>query len=246
VISTACPAVVNLIEARFPSLIPHLVPLQSPLESAIVSLGGSPVVVVAPCPAQRSLVRSCPEAARIGVITPAVLRGALMPLLNRAAGVSPAAARGTPVARPQIRIPNPDILRVTGMLHVINALEEIENGLMADVGAVELLACDEGCFGSPLYHENPYLARHRWLEMPTLDDWPPAQVLPRRAPFAPRQGVRLDDDMAKAIEKLAAIDQLLKSLPGYDCGLCGCPTCATLAQDVVQGRCTLAACPRRI
>jgi len=131
------------------------------------------------------------------------------------------------------------------MLHVINALEEIENGLMADVPAVELLACDEGCFGSPLYHENPYLARHRWLEMPPLDDCPAAQALPRSEPFSPRQGLRLDDDMAKAIEKLAAIDQLQKSLPGYDCGLCGCPTCATLAQDIVQGRCTLSACPRR-
>jgi hypothetical protein len=131
------------------------------------------------------------------------------------------------------------------MSHVISALEEIENGLTVDVGAVELLACDEGCFGSPLYHENPYLARHRWLELPPPDDSPPAQALPRNAPFTPRQGLRLDDDMTKAIGKLAAIDQLLKSLPGYDCGLCGCPTCATLAQDVVQGRCTPAACPRR-
>jgi Na+-translocating ferredoxin:NAD+ oxidoreductase RNF subunit RnfB len=57
--------------------------------------------------------------------------------------------------------------------------------------------------------------------------------------------MRLDRDMASAIEKLALINRLLQSLPGQDCGLCGSPTCAALAEDVVMERASADACRRK-
>ena len=65
----------------------------------------------------------------------------------------------------------------------------------------------------------------------------------RGRPYRPRPGIRLDDDMAVAIAKLAELDAELAILPGRDCGACGAPTCAALAEDIVMGRADRASCP---
>jgi hypothetical protein len=65
----------------------------------------------------------------------------------------------------------------------------------------------------------------------------------RARPFRARPGIRLDADMAVAIRKLAQLDAETRALPGRDCGVCGAPTCAALAEDIVMGRATRALCP---
>jgi hypothetical protein len=138
----------------------------------------------------------------------------------------------------------PGLLRVAGMSHVLAVLEAAENGLLSDVAVLELQACGEGCFGAPALREDPFVARHRWGEA-APEPIAEARAVRRTAPLAPRAGLRLDEDMARAIEKLARIDEILRTLPGYDCGRCGAPTCAALAEDVVLGRAAGAACVRR-
>jgi Na+-translocating ferredoxin:NAD+ oxidoreductase RNF subunit RnfB len=49
--------------------------------------------------------------------------------------------------------------------------------------------------------------------------------------------------MATAIQKLSRLDELTRSLPGKDCGACGAPTCAALAEDIVMGRAERSLCP---
>ena len=34
------------------------------------------------------------------------------------------------------------------------------------------------------------------------------------------------------------MNQILETLPGYDCGSCGSPTCKTFAEDIVRGFCS--------
>ena len=46
-----------------------------------------------------------------------------------------------------------------------------------------------------------------------------------------------------AIEKLGQLQALARALPGKDCGTCGAPTCAALAEDIVMGRATTDLCP---
>jgi hypothetical protein len=53
------------------------------------------------------------------------------------------------------------VLRVTGLDHVVRVLNAIEDGLASDLAVVEPWACDEGCVGSPLLPNDPYLAGHR-------------------------------------------------------------------------------------
>jgi hypothetical protein len=126
---------------------------------------------------------------------------------------------------------------------VLAILERIENGLFTGVPVVEPYICDEGCFGSPLFEEDPHVARYRWDHADGARDAGAGRAVPRRRPRTARPGIRLDADMAKAIEKLARLDALTRSLPGKDCGACGAPTCAALAEDVVMARAEQSLCP---
>jgi Na+-translocating ferredoxin:NAD+ oxidoreductase RNF subunit RnfB len=56
--------------------------------------------------------------------------------------------------------------------------------------------------------------------------------LPGKIPPVPLQP--LDDDVAKALQKLHLKQQFVERLPKIDCGACGSPTCSTFAEDVVK------------
>lgn len=44
----------------------------------------------------------------------------------------------------------------------------------------------------------------------------------------------LDNDVFLAIKKMRKMEEILKELPGLDCGACGAPTRRTLAEDIVR------------
>lgn len=241
VISPACPAVVNLIETRFPSLIPNVAPFLPAVAALQADLGEQRAVFVVSCPCQRTVLLAGDSATKPEVLLPAALRSAVLPRLISRAGE--AHAQPTPTRR---HADGQGILRVAGLRHVVSVLDAIEDGLAGDVRIVEPWACDEGCFGSPLLAEDAFLARLRW-EAAAVESEPraSARAVRRTQPLAPRPGLRLDSDMAKAIQKLAKIDKLRRSLPGSDCGMCGAPTCAALAEDIVLGRAHPEACIRQ-
>jgi len=234
-ISPFCPAVVNLIEMRFPSLIPHVAPFAAPLEAARDTLAGEPLVLVVSCPGQRSALLSGPRPESLRLAAADVLIRALKPLLKP----DPAALRPREAGPPA---PPADVVAVTGLRGVLQTLEELEDGQLEDMPALELALCEQGCFGSPLFRESAPIARHRWAGGPLGEAAPGARAVRRRAPYLPRAGVRLDPDMSRAIAKLGELEALARRLPGRDCGACGAPSCAALAEDIVLGRATLAFC----
>jgi len=238
VISPACPAVVNLIETRYPSLIAHLAPFASPMEAAKDELAGRRAVFVVACPCQQTVLGG-DLAADSATILPKTLHSILAPRLAREH--SGRAARNE---RHGASAEERGLLRVTGLRHVMAVLEKLENGLLEDVAILEPCLCDEGCFGSPLFAEDAFVARERGAAGPSKAA-PRAGAVRRRAPYRARAGLRLDSDMALAIQKLAQLDKLIRSLPGRDCGQCGAPTCAALAEDVVRGRAAGVICVHR-
>jgi anti-sigma regulatory factor (Ser/Thr protein kinase)/NAD-dependent dihydropyrimidine dehydrogenase PreA subunit len=237
VISPACPAAVNLIQTRFPSLLGQVAPFEPPVVAARDGLAGRRGVFVVSCPGERTALDAA-GVAGAEIVLPAVLCAAVLPRVIGAAGGSP--AQPAPPDRPG----DGQLLCVTGISHVLRVLEGVENGLMADVAALELYVCDEGCPGSPLMREDPFVALHRLPGM-AGGGAAAAVAVRRRMPLDARPGLRLDSDMGRAIEKLARIEAVLKTLPGIDCGLCGSPTCAALAEDIVMGRADGAVCVRQ-
>jgi anti-sigma regulatory factor (Ser/Thr protein kinase)/Fe-S-cluster-containing hydrogenase component 2 len=237
VIAPVCPAVVSLIELKFPSLVPHLAPLVSPWEALQRDLGERDVTYVVSCPSQRTALLAQRPTAQRRTVTPRLVRDAVLPRLaarRRAAVVAPA-------PRPQAAGAD-DLVVVSGVTHVLAVLEQIEDGRLTDVAVVEPFICDGGCFGSPLLGEDAFVAVWRWAAAAGAAPGE-GRSYERAQPYRPRPGIRLDPDMAVAIRKLAALDAQTRALPGKDCGVCGAPTCATLAEDIVMERAARSLCP---
>jgi hypothetical protein len=140
-----------------------------------------------------------------------------------------------------------ECLAIGGLDDAIRILEEIENGKLRDIQYIEMHSCPTGCVGGSLNVENSYIARGRVLRMVARYGGKPCQErekirelyqkhffsLPGKIPSFPLQP--LDDDVAKALEKLRQKQLILDELPRIDCGACGSPTCAVFAEDVVKG-----------
>ncbi len=305
VIAPICPAVVNLIELRFPTLIRHLAPFRTPIGAALGAYALREALLVAPCPAACGSLAEAGPAFPVRVVSLARFEEWLLPRLKGRGGAGTAGGREGPLASgvpgaaalraEALRVETPlRVVAAGGIDHALAVLEAAEEGRLGDVDVLELSACPLGCFGSPLLRENAYLGRHRWQLLareggwradgplpagagpaagavpcsagrdetlrvssdsadriapgadsvaesrsvssrPSLPGGPRAEAVRRMDPFRPRSGLRLDDDMAAAMEKLARIDRLARALPGRDCGACGAPTCTGLAEDIVLG-----------
>ncbi len=139
-------------------------------------------------------------------------------------------------------------MAVDGIQNVISILDEIENERLKDIEFVEPSCCFGGCIGGPLVASNPFSARARMRgfvqsakdEVNLRPDQflSPEQLETRtwEIPVAENNAMRLDEDMGAAMDKYQQMEALLKTLPGLDCGACGAPTCAALAEDIVQGK----------
>jgi serine/threonine-protein kinase RsbT len=231
-----CPAVVSLVESRFPLLIPHLGPWLSPLEAAGEEFPLRRVVLVAACAAQLSAAGRASLTDRLTVLAPARLAEAVLPLLSRQAAAETVASIGAGT-------PLPGELAVTGIRHVLRVLAEAEAGALGGASLLDCALCDGGCSGSPLLCADPFLSLHRWQNTPSRERGSEAAAVRRQRPYAQRPGMRLDEDMGEAIRKLSRIDELARTLPGRDCGACGAPTCGAFAEDVVLGRTAADRCP---
>lgn len=239
VIIPVCPAVVNLVETRFPSLIPDLAPYLSPIEALVSHTTQRPLLCVVPCPAQFTLLHSRYDESEVMVVSPDALYDSVeIDRVKEETATQNGPTRLVEKGPPHLKC---DVLAVSGMREVFDLLERIENGLVADVTAIEPYGCRYGCFGSPLCRENPALARYRAGRLDRSSSTGAVAVRRTKSRSA-REGTRLHPNLAEAVVLLSKIDEMLKTLPRKDCGLCGAPDCDALAEDIVMGRARVTDC----
>lgn len=275
-ISSACPAVVRLIQVRFPGLLDQVIPVEAPVDVAAKiyrrrqrelgrSLDGVGLFFITPCPAKITAYRERAAAGLgtlDGCLSMADLYGPLKKLLSQpdlpelpmaAGGLGLGWARA---GGENLALGEQNLLAVDGIHNVSAVLEEIELGKLADVDYLEANACVGGCVGGPLTVENPFVARVKIRRLSedlgtrTLGERVVAEAtrLGAEGFFAPPAGLAplpslaLDRDVGTAITKVNQIEETLRTLPGLDCGACGCPTCRVLAEDIVQGEAVLTDC----
>ncbi|MGE5592065.1 MAG: [Fe-Fe] hydrogenase large subunit C-terminal domain-containing protein [Betaproteobacteria bacterium] len=168
VISTPCPAVVNLVEARFPELLPRLAPVVSPMVAAGRMIKrvrpGARTVFIGPCVAKKSEIED-PEVADAvdAVLTFAELRSLLTELPVEAGSLPDSAfdqpgaylGRLYPVAGGLLRsaafhadVLENDIITVEGKDNCIEFLEALKRGRECPK-FVDMLFC-EGCINGPM------------------------------------------------------------------------------------------------
>jgi len=265
-IGSACPAVVQLVQVKYPSLLENLVPIVSPLKIMAgrqkgIGVGNSPkhkhAYYIVPCLAQAGAATELREKGKriYGAISFTHLFNPLKGILCRkgtASGTSlemepsPSAMKWAAAGGESEALGIRGSLVVDGIPQVANVLELAESGLLGDVPFIEAWACTAGCLGGSLTIQDPFVARYHlltWVQnhkekvKEAHGGKVPADLDRFRLsrPCSPRSGMRLDNNLKVAMEKLRQIDEVVKKLPGIDCGSCGCPNCLALAEDIVQG-----------
>lgn len=271
VISSACPAIVRLIRVRFPNLIPNVLNLNAPLEEAarlararaVEKTGFAPeeigVFFITPCTAKITAIKQpiCNEKSHIsGVFSIKDIYPVLVGQMDKLTEVKPlknsgilgvgwASSGGESAALIKERY-----LAADGIENVIKVLEELEDEKLNDLDFIELNACSGGCVGGPLTVENPYVAKARLQRLrkylPVSCNHLEAETIPCEMqwekPLAPVSIMKLDTDLRRAMEKMAKMNEIEKTLPGLDCGTCGAPSCRDLAEDIVRGKASIEDC----
>lgn len=269
IINSSCPAIIRLIQIRFPELLPNIADIETPIEitarlaktEAVKKTGFSideiGVIFISPCTARVTSVKhplGIEKSYIDGVLSMKAVYGEI--LRNVCAGDVEVVTRSTkesllwPITGGQgepLGIEN--YLAVDGINEVIKVLEEIEMDKLSDLEFFEGMACVGGCAGGPLTIENPFISKNRMKilakGLPSLnvsEEEIKAQIemyqdgfIRLTEPIEPRAIMRLDNDISKSIKKMEMIKEMLKHLPGIDCGVCGAPTCRAFAEDKVKG-----------
>jgi len=144
---------------------------------------------------------------------------------------------------------------VSGVRDTIRVLDQVETGKLKDIDYLECMVCPDGCVGGPLAVENRFLAKSRILrlvnafgEKSVVDQSELHRLYHRdylsfQHPVRPTPLPPVDSDPAQAVQKVKRREELLRRLPGIDCGVCGAPDCRTLADDVIRGIALVENCP---
>lgn len=181
-ISSACPAVVRLVQVKFPELIDHLIPIDAPVEVAArivrdncsrkLNIAAEKIGIwfITPCAAKMTAVKQ-PLGAEKSNITGAIaiseIYGDLLKTVNSpsrdcpcrratAEGVGWAISGGESAA-----VKEGNCLIVDEIHNVNDILEQITLGKLNHVDYIEALACSGGCIGGPLTVENHFVAEYR-------------------------------------------------------------------------------------
>lgn len=263
IISSACPAIVRLIQLRFPSLIDNILNIVSPMEVAgkiarnlahkktRISKKNIGVFFISPCAAKVTSVKNpigIEKSSIDGVFSFRDIYSVIIDNKKKitddlkqkssSLGVGWANSGGESYGT---LLDN--YLFVDGIHNVINVLEEFELDKLNDIEFFEGLACIGGCVGGPLTVENNFVARNRIKKL--------TETLPKTSnidikdikytdftfnkELKKNDVLNLDYDIKKAINMMKEVDNIYEKLPGLDCGSCGSPGCRALAEDIVKG-----------
>ena len=231
-ISSACPAVMRLIQVRFPELIPNIVDVESPMEVAAaiakkefaeknnVQQKEIGAFFITPCPAKMTSIKAPltrPKSNVDGAISILEVYGLLTSQLKNTAKIEredePISALGLGWANSggeSKAVGAYKCLAVDGVHNVAHVLEEIENNKLSDLDFFEGLACTGGCVGGPLAFENGFVAKSR---ITTICDKLNAQTLPKeKVEDYVASGVTQSKKVVEPIEVLKLDDDFMKAM----------------------------------
>lgn len=264
IISTACPSVVRLIRVRFPNLIPHLLPLNPPIEVAAMLAAkmamkrtGLPrekigIIFISPCPSKVTYVKSPLGTEKSEVDHVLAIKDVYPQLLSYMKAVEedpPEIGTSGKIGISWGRsggeasgLFTENYLAADGIENVIRVLEDLEDEKFTNLKFVELNACNGGCIGGVLTVENPYVAEVKLKRLRKYMPVARSHMEEQAEPYVRwTTGVqfepvfRLGDNMLESFSRLERVERLCKRFPGLDCGSCGAPTCKALAEDIVRG-----------
>lgn len=189
VINNACPAIVRLIQVKYPSLIEHILPINVPRELISRELKRTKskelgidekdigAFYITPCPVKMISIKQPAEKQKSyldGAISIADIYG---PLLSAIEGMPKASYRkdlesicilgiGWAIAGGMsrtLRLKNS--LRVSGLSEILKVFDDIEMGRLQHIDFIEAYSCFQGCVGGSLTVENRYISYNKILRL---------------------------------------------------------------------------------
>ncbi|MCJ7547208.1 MAG: 4Fe-4S binding protein [Deltaproteobacteria bacterium] len=188
-ISSLCPAIIRLVQIRFPNFVDQINPIDLPAKIVArdirktkaqeLGIKGEELGVfyLVPCPAKMVAVTKTEtkeQSSIDGVISIAEIYGQVLAALRevsaeedlqRASGEGIGwAVKGGEIReleRRQSLRGDKESIVVDGIKNAINVLDEIENGKLRNVEFIEARACPEGCVGGALTVADRYVSRGR-------------------------------------------------------------------------------------
>jgi len=278
-ISSMCPAVVRLIQVKYPTLVSRVIPFEPPRELSAreakirvakergLEIKDVGAFYISPCPAKSISVLQPAEKARSFLDVVVSISDIYVPL-RKALGKLRASEidsypeeknvfgsgwERTGLMSRTLNIKN--WIAVSGLQHVMEILDNIEEGKLDGVAFVEANACIEGCVGGALCVENISVARSKTLILErdhgavAKPDTNWVHQLYESGYFfmenelQPRPRKEPAPSISDAIVLMKKRDALAEKLPGLDCCACGSPTCIAFAGDVLMNRAELESCP---
>ncbi len=275
VISSACPAIVELVMTRFQGLVDNLLPAKAPVDVAAMiarekakrdtGLSDEDIGVffISPCPAKVFAIRKLlGMEKRIinGIFAQSEAYFKLISVMSKIdvpeklvksgiVGIGWASSGGEAAGTLDEKY-----LAADGIENCISVLKELEDGKLTEVDFVELNACPGGCVGGVLNIENPFIAKakiqnlRKYLPVSKskLEDYNfTVEDIQWEVAPQPVETVRMSKNRMEAIRMINQIEKLVKELPGLDCGNCGAPSCRAFAEDVVLEGIDINECTRR-
>jgi iron only hydrogenase large subunit-like protein len=181
VISSACPAVIRLIQVRYPGLVGNIIPIQPPMEitaryvkETVMRELGLPmsdigVFFITPCPAKATAVKQ-PVGTSVSYVSGVIairdmvdhIKANFDRIQPGNTAIQSASSLGLGWGRRGGEIDGlkiPHRLAVDGIHQVSRVLEKIENGGFQNINFLEAQACVCGCVGGVLTSENPFIAK---------------------------------------------------------------------------------------
>ncbi len=279
-ISSFCPAVIRLIQVRFPSLLKHIALIKPPLDIAALhcrnelkKAGVNPaetgIFYISPCAAKIVAIKHPVGEKKSnidGVINMDFIYNKIYPFISQHKNNAGALCRPADNNHVAWELTGGECERrdnhamaVDGIHNVIEILDKLENGdLDENISFLELRACDESCAGGILVPGNRFLTVRNLLQrgnLPPCDKTDAEKTDPacqncrlfgkcgneylkeafNLEKLQPRSMLSLDDNMEKALEKYEYIETIMHLLPNVDCGMCGSPSCRSLAEDMARG-----------
>ena len=264
IISSACPAIVELILMRFHNLKEHLLNILAPVDVAAklakekaiekgVDEKDIGIYFISPCPAKVFALKM-----GLGVnysyvnrvISASDVYMKLVPIMKELKDIKPMThmsstglkwgmSRGEENALYQEKT-----IAVDGIENCIKILEALEDGHLSDIDFIELNACIGGCVGGVMNVENPFVARSRMYQLikklpensnKLADIGKSIEFFQWELNPIVKDVFKLDEDRISAMNKLIEIETILETLPHADCGSCGAPSCRAFAEDLVNG-----------
>jgi iron only hydrogenase large subunit-like protein len=280
-ISTFCPAIVRFIQVSYPNLLAHLEPLDVPREIVArqikryyakelgLKLEEIGVIYITPCTAKIVSIKQPAEKEKSWI------DGAI-PIKDIYNMISPEVIKiqqeeddieddyHYPKHYPKAwgvlgqfsqNVGMEKSLSVSGICHVKQVFDDIENAKLQHIDFVEAMSCLHGCNNGVFCVKDPYVSRHNSIMMQkkfgrslacdkekVLENYKAGRYFFEN-PVLPRITRTSETvDIGVSIKRMRKKERIFAKLPQKDCCLCGAPTCEAFAEDCARNEADITEC----